>query len=227
MRHFLILLLLISPTSFAGVNLGVQLSTFGGGLELGWNPSDFWQWRAGNLHGDLKIDFQGENNNGVEGDELSYNSDISLKNFYVFADWHPSGKYFKVSGGLILNSSEANIITRCDASSPFPGAATCEFGYSRFSPTVLGEIHTAIDFAPVAPYLGIGWSKNVERGFNWGIDLGVAYVGEANVSIRSTGSCDQTAECREQIAQEEEEVKNELSDYEWLPLVKLALAYRF
>ncbi len=194
---------------------------------MGINQSDHWQWRIGNLHGDLDIDFKGENNNGIEGDELSYDSEISLKNFYALADWHPKGKLFRITGGLILNNSDAHIVTRCEANSPIPSSTNCEFGIARFSPAVLGEIHTDIDFSPLAPYLGIGWSRRVEHGFNWAVDLGLAYVGEANVNIRSTGSCDQSEECRAQIEQEENEVKKELEDVELLPLIKLALAYRF
>lgn len=233
MRRLLPMLALLFSglgTSFAAHSdtaLRVQASTIGVGAELAYGFSPYFSLRGGALYGDIKLDFEGENNNGVEGDELSYKSRIDLRNTYLFADWHPSGKRFRVSAGLLLNNSSAKVITRCEENSPIPGTTSCEFGNSRFSPAVLGEIITNIDFEPLSPYAGIGWSRATGQGFHFSADLGVAYLGDAKVDIRSTGSCSTNQQCREQIEKEKGEVRKELQDIKLLPIAMIALSYQF
>ena len=216
-----------SAPSFAETSLRLQASTIGAGAELGYSFSPYVSVRGGLLYGSFKFDIDGENNNGIDGDELSYKSDVDLRNAYVFTNWHPSGKWFHLSAGVLINNSSANVITRCEENSLVPGTTSCEFGNSRFSPAILGDVITNIDFEPVSPYVGIGWSRSTGKGFHFSADLGVAYLGDAKVEIRSTGSCNNNQQCRDEIAAEQREVKNELDDFNLLPVAMLALSYQF
>lgn len=222
-----LLCLAVSTPALADTSLRLQASTIGGGAELGYSFSPQFGIRGGALYGSFKLDFEGDDNNGIEGDELSYKSDVDLRNAYVLTDWHPSGKRFRVSAGILINNSSARVITRCEENSPIPGTTNCEFGNSRFSPAILGDVITNIDFEPVSPYLGIGWSRATGQGFHFSADFGVAYLGDANVKIRSTGSCNTNQQCREEVAAEQREVENELDDLNLLPIAMLALSYRF
>jgi hypothetical protein len=222
-----LLLLTLGSTSQAQVTTSIQASDIGFGGEIGYRWDSPWGVRAGYLMGDLDVDFDAEDNNGVEGDELEYDSDVDLKNAYLLADWHPWNGIFRVSGGTFLNNSDATVVTRCNADSVIPQLATCEFGNSVYSPTILGEVTTKVDFDTIAPYLGIGWGHRAESGFAVNADLGVIYVGSASVDMSSSGPCNDDAQCREQIEQEEREIEDELDKYRWLPFVQLGVSYNF
>ncbi len=227
LRYYLLLLLAITPITQADTSLRLHVSSFGAGAEIAYSFSPKRAIRIGALYGDFEIDVEGDNNNGVEGDELSYKSDIELRNGYLFHDWHPWGGWFRLSSGILVNNSKAKIITRCEENSPIPLFTNCEFGNSRFAPAVLGDIITNIDFEPINPYLGIGWSRATGKGWYVSADLGVAYLSDVNVDMRSTGSCNDNAQCRAEINEEKREVERELEELNLLPIALIAVNYRF
>lgn len=223
----LLLLMALAGTAAAQPAVRLQASSVGIGVEAAYRLNQNWQLRGGYLGGDLDVDFAAENNNGVEGDELQYDGEISLDNGYLFADWLVWAGRFHVSGGLVFNNSDATIVTSCQAESFIAGTESCEFGFSRFSPAVLGELTTHIDYELLAPFLGVGWTVNLVPSLLLSVDLGVVYVGDANVQISSSGSCNDSGQCRQALQQEEEELRRDLDDYSLLPLVGVGLSYRF
>lgn len=217
----------ISTATKAQVTTRIQATDIGYGGEIGYRWQEKWGLRGGYLVGDLEVEFDASDNNGSEGDELEYDSDIDLKNGYLLADWHPWNGLFRVSAGTFINNSDAKVVTRCNASFFVQELATCEFGNSVYSPTVLGEVTTRVDFKRYAPYIGIGWGHRAESGFAFNADLGVINIGSANVEMTSSGSCNDDAQCREQLEQEEREIEDEADKYRWLPYLALGVSYHF
>ena len=226
-RLLALLFLLCATPAMAQVTARAQASAIGVGAEIGYRWDRQWGLRLGFLRGELDIDLEAEDSNGIEGDELEYDSDVDLDNSYLLVDWHPWNRRFRVSLGSFFNNSDATVITRCNNQALVPGTESCEFGNSRFSPAILGEVTTEVDFDTVAPYLGIGWGHLAASGFAFNADLGVAYIGSANVDIRSSGSCNDSAECRREVDEEEKEVQEELDKFRFLPIVTLGVSYRF
>ncbi len=222
-----VLLILTGTAAQAQITTRIQGSDIGLGAEIGYRWEEPWGIRAGYLVGDFDVEFDAQDNNGVEGDELQYDSDIDLKNAYFLADWHPWNGIFRVSGGTFFNNSGATVITSCNATFIIQQFATCEFGNSVYSPAILGEVTTKVDFEEIAPYFGLGWGHRATSGFAVNADIGVIYVGPASVDMRSSGSCNDDAQCREQIKQEEKEIEKELDKYRWLPFVALGVSYQF
>ncbi len=227
LRTIALCLLIASPATFAQWTARAQVTDIGLGAEVGYRWDNKWGVRVGHLRGDLNVDFDSEDNNGFEGDELEYDSDIDLENSYVLADWHPWNRYFRLSGGVFLNNSGATVVTRCNANALIPGTESCEFGNSRFSPAILGEVTTKVDFDSLAPYFGIGWGHRPDTGFAFNADLGVIYVGSASVDMSSSGSCNDNASCRNEIEQEEREIEEELDKYRLLPFAAIGVSYLF
>ena len=225
----LIAFLLLSLTAAvqAQVTTRIQATDIGVGAEVGYRWESSWGIRAGYVVGDFDVEFDAEDNNGVEGDELQYDSDIDLKNGYFLADWHPWNGIFRISGGTFFNNSGATIVTRCDATFFVQQLATCEFGNSVYSPTILGEVTTKVDFEQIAPYFGLGWGHRAKSGFAVNADIGVIYVGPATVNMTSSGTCGQDPQCQEEIKKEEKEIEEELQKYQWLPFVSLGVSYQF
>lgn len=218
---------LASAQSFAQVTARAQISDIGLGAEVGYRWDSKWGLRIGHLRGDLDLDFDAEDTNGFEGDELEYDSDVELENSYILTDWHPWNRYFRLTGGIFLNNSQATVVTRCNAQALIPGTASCEFGNSRFPAAILGDVTTKVDFDTVAPYLGFGWGHRPASGFAFNADIGVIYLGDANVDISSSGSCNNNEQCRNEIESEEREIEDELDDYRLLPFASLGVSYLF
>ncbi len=227
LRLMTLLLILASSEGYSQISARAQLSDVGAGVELGYREQSKWGLRIGYLLGDLDVDFDAEDSNGFEGDELEYESDVELENTYLLVDWHPWNRYFRLSGGFFLNNSHAKIVTRCNAQALIPGTATCEFGDSRFSDAILGEVTTKVDFDQFAPYLGVGWGHRPAAGFAFNVDLGVVHLGSANVRMSSDGSCNSNAACQSELRKEESEIEDELDDYRLLPYISLGLSYLF
>lgn len=227
LRLTAICLFFISAQAYSQITARAQLSDIGAGAELGYRWDSQWGLRVGFLYGELDLDFDSEDNNGFEGDELEYDSDVDLENSYLLADWHPWNRYFRVTTGIFLNNSNATVVTRCNAQALIPGTESCEFGNSRFSSAILGEVTTKVDFDTVAPYLGVGWGHRPESGFAFNVDLGVVYIGTASVDMTSSGSCNNNQQCRDEIESEEREIEKELEDYRFLPFASLGVSYLF
>lgn len=227
LRLTAVCILCSSAQVFAQFTARAQISDIGAGAEAGYRWDSKWGLRIGFLRGTLDVDFDAEDTNGFEGDELEYDSDVDLENSYVLADWHPWNRYFRMTGGIFLNNSNATVVTRCNAQALVPGTASCEFGNSRFPAAILGDVTTKVDFDTVAPYLGVGWGHRPASGFAFNADLGVVYVGSASVEMSSSGSCNTNEQCRNEIESEEREIEDELDKYRFLPFVSLGISYLF
>ncbi|MFT5575144.1 MAG: hypothetical protein ACI89D_000659 [Bermanella sp.] len=235
LRLATICIFLASGQSFAQISTRIQASDVGLGAELGYRWDSQWGLRVGYLRGNLDFTFDADDTNDVEGDELEYDSEVNLENFYLLADWHPWNRYFRLTGGVFFNHSNGRIVTRCNAPSLsptitqplIPTTSNCEFGNSRFPVAILGEVTTKIDFETIAPYLGMGWGHRPVSGFAFNADVGVIYVGSASIDISSSGSCNSNEQCRNELENEEREIEDELEDYTFVPFVSLGLSYLF
>ena len=220
----------------ADLSVNAHAATIGLGAELSYRFDQPFAVRGGWQRLDIDPDIEAEDQNGIEGDELSYNGDLELNNGNVFVDWVPGNQRFRFTVGAVLNNSEVEVVSRCNNAASGPGpiipgtppvSGGCEVGGGRFAPSDIGEAHTSIDFEPVAPYIGLGWSHAPGARWSWTADIGVAYLGEADAEITSTGSCNSSSACRDQLQQEEEELERELEDFEWFPMLSLGVSYRF
>lgn len=222
----------------ADVTLKAQAGTLGLGGELGYRMKRPFGVRFGWQGFAYGYGFDAEDSNGVDGDELNYSGDFELNNGHVLADWFPGNGVFRVTAGVLINLSEVNNTARCTNPSGF-----CETGNGDASPTAglnpisnaqgaysqefLGDISTKIDFAPVAPYIGIGWGAKVTSGWRVDADLGVAYMGNAQADFTSNGECNNSAECRAALDEEERELEEEFKSFQFYPVATIGISYHF
>ncbi|WP_410473718.1 hypothetical protein [Guyparkeria sp. TX1] len=197
----------------AEFDVGVNVGTLGIGPELGMTivPNKF-RARVTTGFGSYSETFT------VDGNE--YEGDLELRNAGLLGDYHPFGGYFRVTGGVIFNDNSYSAVGDQD-SYEVQGLTV---------PAAPGDRITAdVDFNPVAPYLGIGWSSaNNEPGLSFRADIGVMYQGapDATVDVKTSDPfrqpyADQYAE------QEEKDLNDELEDYKLYPVVQVGLVYRF
>jgi len=193
--------------------LGVKGGTLGLGGDLttdivpGLNLRGGVQW--------FSLDFD------TEFEDIDYSVDVDFLNPLLLLDWYPFGGSFRLSGGILFNQSDVDL--RATPSQPV------EIGGTIYTPAEVGTLRGQSDFNPIAPYVGIGWGNAVGRSRRLGLamDLGVAFIGSPGVDLSATGLLASDPTFRAHLAQEEEDIEDDLHDFKFYPVLSLTLYYCF
>lgn len=209
----LIIIMLSSAVHAQGLSLGVKASTLGAGLEAGTSFSDTFGGRIG-------INYFEYDYSGTE-DDIDYDYDVTLMSIAAFLDWHPFGGGFRISGGVLYNGNEIDSDAR--------SSSTYEIGNATYSASQIGNLTGEIDFNEVAPYGGIGWDTSFGRNEQFGllVDLGVMYQGSPEVDLTADGPIATNQTFQNDLAREEEDLENDIDEYEYYPVISIGFGYRF
>lgn len=208
----------------AEVALGAKAGTLGAGAELTVGLSRQLNTRLG-VNG---FNYSDERR---EVSEIEYDSEASLRTATALLDWHPGGRGFRLTGGLVYNDTEVT------GNSLPPASGVYDLGGVPVPVSILGTLDAKADFEPVVPYVGLGWGNAVAEGKTLGffIDLGVIFQGEANVELTpnlpANSPINTTPGARDALeillSREERDLEAEASDYDLYPVVSIGLSYRF
>lgn len=157
----------------------------------------------------------------TEFDDIDYDVDVEFLNPMLVLDWYPFSGGFRISAGVLFNGSEIDL----EATSDEP----VEIGGTLYDPSEFGSIVGKSDFDDVAPYVGIGFGNPLSSAGRWGFtaDAGVAFIGSPNVSLRATGPFADNAGLLADLAEEEEEIEDDLDHLRLYPVLSFTLYYRF
>ena len=193
-----------------GFRIAPRISTLGAGLEIAKGFTPNFGVRAGFNYFSYAYD-------ATESD-VSYDLEMELKSFTMFADWHPSKGAFRLSGGLIING---NGLT--GNSKP---TAPVEIGGTDYN---LDSINLDISYNTIAPYFGLGWDTTFGDRDNWGFafDLGLIYSGSAEAALSVSGPDQVAAIGAGDVKKEQDELQNDLDSLKWWPVVSAGLVYQF
>lgn len=196
-----------------GLFVSPAVSTLGLGLETGIRMNETFGIRFGGNAFSLNADRQ--------IDDVDYEADVTLASLGALVDVHPFRGGFRLSGGLRFNFNQADL-----EGTPNDDV---EIGGVDFDADDVGTIDGDVDFNVVAPYLGIGYGAALLEGaLSIGFDLGVMYQGAASVDLDADEGLlagDDALEAA--LADEEQDVEDDLDDFQFYPVVGLAAVYRF
>lgn len=139
----------------------------------------------------------------VDSDNVNYDADLELDSAHALVDFHPWAGGFRLTGGVLLNDNRVE------------GTGTRDGN----------EVNALIDFKDSAPYAGIGWG-NATRGFlpvSWSFDLGLVGQGSPRVDVTSPSLPDNDPRLQE----EENDLENDLEDFDVYPVISAGLIFRF
>ncbi|HXT52428.1 MAG TPA: hypothetical protein VN811_15400 [Thermoanaerobaculia bacterium] len=162
---------------------------------------------------------------------IRYDAKLELRNALLLADFHPGGGGFRISAGggwddnrLKVSAPVSELVRRYRPELvPFLSGGT-------------GTIHGEATGSSFAPYLGLGWGSAAggHGGGRWGIsfDVGVLYQGSPQVDLTTDfnvvspvpGVVRSLLDAA--TADEEQRLERELEDYEYYPVVALAIVFR-
>ncbi len=219
-RYNLVFTVLVSMFLFAaistataeeGVGFGVKAGTLGGGVELSASLIENTRIRGGFNY--LTFSFDSTIS------DINYDFENDFNSLSLLLDWHPFGSSFFLSGGVYFNNNSISVDGTVDGS----------IIASEISRLV--SLSGNVEFQPVAPYAGLGWrSNNAETGWGIALDMGVLFQGAPDVTdLRLNAPIDVSsiADLQSFLAEQEEEIEDELSWFQYYPVVSLMLTYNF
>ena len=200
-----------------GIGIDVKAGTMGVGAEISASLIPHTRIRGGINYLIWEFD-------STIGD-VDYTFEPEFNSISALFDVHPFGGAFFLSGGLYFNNNSVGVAGTLPPEN-FPA------GYQDF--TFLSDLVSVtgdVEFNPVAPYVGLGWRSNSnETGWGIGLELGVLYQGApdvTNLRVNAPVDVNDIDEVQQFLAEQEQEIEDELSWFQWYPVASLLLTYHF
>lgn len=175
---------------------------------------------------------------GYNGGNISWSDDISVNGTkydlemdnnlaYINAELRPWANWFYVAAGVGYIDNDYAVESRTDANGTIKING---FNYQTVGGTT-GTVNGDLSYKNnLAPYVGIGFSPSITS--RWGIfgEIGAYYNGNPTADLASTSNfvaLDPLAPSFNDALANEERAMREDNKYEWLPVAKLGLSFRF
>jgi hypothetical protein len=208
------------------IALGGEIGTTGYGPVLMYSLSRYVTISAGHSWLDFNESFTEESDEG--GEDLAGQLDVKLKlsNTNLQINLHPFAGSFRISGGLY--SSDNTLSGSASVTSGNPNE-TFEIGDGTYRLADLGTIQYEGKLGDgISPFAGIGWSKEaIKKGIGLSLDFGVIFTGAPTVDIIATGALRNNPQFIADVAREKAETEKDLESFEFYPVAKISLFYRF
>lgn len=190
-------------TSAHAIGVGVKAGTLGLGAEVGFTLSDRFTTRLAlnkyKMGADQTID-------GID-----YSADLDLSSTALFLDWSPFS-----NGSLHLTVGYVNNDSKLKASAT--GSYTFGDNPASFTTTV----DTTVKLGS-GPYVGIGWGNVPAPGIGLTFELGILKSGAPKASLSESSGLVPEAD----RAKEEQNIQNDLDQYDVYPVVSAGISIGF
>jgi hypothetical protein len=196
-----------------GLGITGKVGTLGVGGELTTRVISNINARVG--INSLETEFDGEI------DDVDYDVGVDLLSYTAMLDWHIFDDDFRISAGVILNNNELALDAR--------PSRPVQIGSIWYTPAQVGTLKGGVDFDEIAPYIGVGWGNALDRNKRWGLtcDFGVAFMQSPDVSLSANGTLAADPAFRAALARERDDIKDDLDDLRFYPVISVGLFFRF
>ncbi|WP_420475503.1 hypothetical protein [Noviherbaspirillum sp. ST9] len=159
--------------------------------------------------------------------DMQYDLDLKANTYDALIDWYPEkGSSFRITGGVAYNGNRIDVHGRPDA------AGSYSIQGNTYNAAAVGNVSGKVDFNKFAPYLGIGWGRNLkdEKGWSFSTDIGVLFQGSPKTSLTANGCSAGAAVCNQfasDIARENEALAREVRKFRVYPVLRIGVSYKF
>ncbi|MCR5876273.1 hypothetical protein LRS10_20245 [Phenylobacterium sp. J426] len=154
--------------------------------------------------------------------DVRYEGDAKLLTGGLFADLHPGGGAFLLSGGAYFGKRKLELVGR--------PTGNVEIGDVTYTPAQVGQLNGEAKLSKVQPFLGVGYDNTFTGDRSWGFRalVGVAFSKKPDVELTASGGTLSTnAAFLAELAEEEAEVREDAKDFRYFPVVQLGITRRF
>jgi hypothetical protein len=198
-----------------GFRIAPRISTLGGGLEVAKGITPWLGLRGGVNYFTYSYDSEESGN--------QYELELELKSFGLFVDLHPFKQAFRITGGFLINGNEVTGNAKLAPGEKF------ELDGNEYS-LANDAASMALTYDTFAPYAGIGFDTTFGDHDNWGFtfDIGVVFSGSPDLAINANAQ-DPAEQAAFEVEKKKEvdELKEDLNDYEFWPVVSTGIVYQF
>ena len=203
-------------SKWPGLALGAKIGTTGLGLDLVFGVSPYLNLRVGGSYGDLSIE-------APIGD-VDYDTDITITSVPLLVDVHPFGNHFRLTGGIFFQTgSSADLLAT-------PTEAI-QIGSHTYAPDVVGTLTGEIEVSDtVSPYVGLGFGNAVgeDQLLCFMMDLGVVFQSyDVTLTSNGAGMTTKLDTFRVDLAQEEQNIQEDVNKLKVYPVFTMGIAYHF
>jgi len=191
------------------VGVALRVGSLGPGIQVTVPVSSTLNVRAG---GSLLPVSRTETFSDLEV-ETKFNADAKIGAVGAFLDYHPTGGFFRLSGGLFYNL--------LDVSGTGTPTESWFLDEKEFTPERLGSLTVGVEYKnKVQPYVGIGFGNmSVGSRVTFLLDIGAVYTGAPEISMSGTQMIAGTANWQGRL--------NEgISSFKWYPNFSLGIGFR-
>lgn len=211
----------LTTTAFAQSEIGVNgsVGTTGVGAHATFPVSP-------NLNLRLGLGYLGYSYKGSTRD-MEYDLDLKANTYDALLDWYPDkDSSFRITGGVSYNGNRIDVHGRPNA------AGAYSIQGNTYNAASVGDVTGKVDFNKIAPYLGIGWGRNLkdEKGWSFSTDLGVLFQGSPKTSLQASGCTAPAAVCNQfanDVARENEALAHEVHKFKVYPVLRIGVSYKF
>ena len=211
---FVIFLFGVASTSFGqDTFIGLKGGLLGAGLDIERSFTDTISARVG-------INYLPYDYNGTE-DDIDYDFELKMLTLGVFLDWHPFKGSFRLTGGVMYNGNSLDAKAK--------SATTFDIGDNTYPGDQVGTLSGEIDFNDFAPYAGLGWNTAFGKDGHWGFifELGVMFQGSPTAKLSATGPLASDPGFQADLSKEENNLQDDLDNFEYYPVISIGFNYRF
>lgn len=209
--------LLAAHSAGAGVTVIGEVGTTGIGAHAAVPLNDNFNLRFG--MGYLDYSYHGTKR------DLDYNLSLHAKTYDALLDWYPrADNSFRITAGFAYNGNKIDATARPNA------AGNYVVNGNAYDAATAGKVTGKVDYGKLAPYLGIGWSRKVDKGWSYSTDLGMMFQGSPNSSLTSSGCTAPAAACNQfanELARENTALRDEAGRFKIYPVLRIGLSYKF
>jgi hypothetical protein len=208
---YLLLTLIFLPSVLGAqeIAIGGRAGTLGFGAEAALGLSDNISLRGG--LGSFIFEFDGDL------DDVGFTVSPPSMTGTLGVDFYPSGGSFRLIGGLMFRDGDFTM-----DSEDISESGSINLGGTEY--TESGTLHGTIATKSTAPFVGIGFGNHTQGGFGFFLDLGVAFVGAADVTLEAEGPIANVDGIDESLALEAQDFEDEVGSYlKYWPILNLGV----
>lgn len=207
---------------FKPASVRAEVGTTGYGGAISWSANPYVGVTLGYNGGDISW----SDDLSISGNDYDLDMDNNLT--YLNAEIRPWANWFYMAAGVGYIDNDYGLERR-------PGTnASFTVDGSRFANTTGGDVRISGDLSyknNIAPYVGIGFSPAITN--RWGVfgEIGAYYNGNPTANLTANSEAlllvgDDGRTLGQALNDEEREIRND-NEYEWLPVAKLGVSFRF
>lgn len=206
-----------APASAASWFVSPQISTLGAGAQIGYRSDYDFSMRAAWNQYDFHKSF--------DVDSVKYHSEIKMKSMGLLFDYYPMNNGFHVTAGVYRNDNQIHGNGYLKGNFPVQYANQT----FRIDGKSLGKVNAKVEYAPIAPYLGVGYHNVTKQGFSFTTDVGVFYQGSARATVSPPARLANSNDPRVKAGtdRQKRDLESKANKARWYPVISLGVAYTF